>query len=710
MKPFINLILSFLVLVAFVSMANAQKAKHYKKLEYPALREPVVPEPSRYEFPNGMVLFLLEDHELPIVEVSAMVHSGSRWEPADKVGLASITGQVMRTGGTITKTGDELDDELEAIAATVETFIGQNSGGARMSVMREDVDKVLKIFADVLMNPAFREDKIELAKIQQRDAIARRNDNILGITSREFSKLIYGPQSQYARHTEYETIEKITRDDLVAFHKLFFVPNNVVLGAWGDFNTQELKAKLEEAFKGWERSEVSVPPIPRVQYQFGQRIYFIQKDDVNQTNVRLGHIGGRLDDADYFALNLASEILGGGFASRMFKNVRSVQGLAYSVFANWGANYDYPGVFQGGGQTKSQTSIRFIRSILKEIEDIAKSEVTDEELRVAKEGILNSFVFNFDTRGEIVNRILTYEYYGYPKDFLQQYKRNIEKITKADVLRVAKKYFKPDQMVILAVGRAQDFDEPLSTLGNVTTIDITIPKPEEVLPEATSETIAKGKQILAKAAEAAGGARLKAVADIKQVGEMNMVTPQGEFGMGLEFVLKMPQQFRQVMKMPFGEMVMVYDGKSAWMKSPRGVQDAPESQKKEMISSVVRDPLYILKYYDLPRYTVQFVKEEQLDGANTSVVLVRDSETDQAVRLFCDSKTNRVVKSSYTAPWMGAPAKLEEFYSDFRTVDGITLPYKTLINKDGQKAAQTVWTEVKVDAGVPDTYFVKEGK
>ncbi|MEE9288722.1 MAG: insulinase family protein [Bacteroidota bacterium] len=708
MKRYLNFFLGLLVLFGFVSEAGAQKAKHYKQLEYPPLREPVVPEPARYELPNGMILFLLEDHELPIIELSAIVRTGSRWEPAEKIGLASITGQVMRTGGTTTRTGDEIDDELEAIAASVETFIGRNSGGARVSMMREDVDDVLNFFADALMNPAFREDKIDLAKIQQRDGIARRNDNVLAITSREFTKLIYGGTSPYARHTEYETIENITRDDLVAFQKQFYAPNNVMLGIWGDFDTDEMKKKIELAFKDWQRSEVYVPPVPEVTYEFGQRIYFIQKDDVNQTNVRVGHLGGRIDDSDYFALDLASEILGSGFVGRMFKNIRSAQGLAYSVFASWGTNYDYPGIFQGGGQTKSESSIRFIRAILKEIQDMTESEVTDDELRVAKEGILNSFVFNFDTKGEIVNRILRYEYFGYPKDFLQQYKRNIEKVSKADILRVAKKYFKPDQMVILAVGRAEDFDEPLSTLGTVETIDITIPEPEEVLPEPTEETVARGREILADAAEATGGGRLKALKDITRVGEMSMVTPQGEFAVALESVLKLPLKFRQTMKMPFGEMTMVFDGETAWMITAQGIQDAPESQKKEIQSSVAREPLYILMNYDQPRYTVQFVKEETVDGAKAHVVLVHDSETDQAVRLFCDSKTNHVVKSSYTAPWMGTPAKLEEFYSDHQTVNGITIPFKTLINKDGQKAAETVWTEVKVNAGVMDALFTRE--
>ena len=203
----------------------------------------------------------------------------------------------------------------------------------------------------------------------------------------------------------------------------------------------------------------------------------IRKDDVNQSNIYLGHIGGLRSDPDYFALIVMNRILGGGFTSRLFRNVRSREGLAYSVFGSYSANYDYPGEFYVGCQTKSESTVKAIRAMLREVEKMKDSEVTDEELALAKDSFLNSFVFNFDTTGEIVNRLMTYEYYGYPSDFLMKIKQNVEKVTKADVLHVARKHLKPDQVQILAVGRPDDFDEPLSTLGPVNEIDITIPTP-----------------------------------------------------------------------------------------------------------------------------------------------------------------------------------------------------------------------------------------
>jgi predicted Zn-dependent peptidase len=472
-------IFGILVLCFAVTSCTQNSPLHYKQLKYSKLGDIQIPEVQQVTLANGMQLFLLEDHELPLISVSARIRAGSIYEPPDKIGLADITGEVMRTGGTVNRTGDEIDEQLESIAASVETSIGLNSGSAFVSVLEKDIDVGLGILADVLMNPAFREDKIMLAKIQHRSSIARRNDNVGSIAAREFEKLIYGPDSVYARHTEYATIANISRDDLVAFHKKFYGPNNMMLGIWGDFDTDQMIEKIEKAFEGWKKVDMYFPRVPLVKYDFPQTVNVINKEDVNQSNIYLGHIGGLRSNPDYFALILMNRILGSGFTSRLFKNVRSREGLAYSVFGIYSANYDFPGLFYVGCQTKSEATIKAIRAMTEEVRKMTESEVTDEELALAKDSYLNSFVFNFDTKGEIVGRLMTYAYYDYPLDFLQKTKENVEKVTKEDILRVAKKYLRPDEIQILAVGRPQDFDEPLRVLGSVNEIDITIPVPQQ---------------------------------------------------------------------------------------------------------------------------------------------------------------------------------------------------------------------------------------
>jgi len=455
---------------------SPQKKPH-EGLVYPPLSQPQPPTPRRVELDNGMIVYLLEDHEFPIIDIDLRIRTGSIYEPADKVGLAYITGAVMRTGGTTSKTGDELDEILESLAASVEVWIDDDLGGASMSVLKEDLDTGLSILADVLINPAFREDKIQLEKLQHQSNISRRNDDARGITTREFRKLIYGADNPYARTTEYDTINSIIRDDLAAFHKEYFRPNNVILGVIGDFDSQEMIAKLKTAFAEWEPAEVDLPDKPEIPENETRKIALVVKDDVNQTNIRMGHKGWVRKNEDYPALVVMCNILGISWNSRLNNSIRVDKGLAYVVGNNYGAGYDVPGVFFLYCGTKSETTVTAVEAILEEVEKIRVEEVTDEELKQAIEGFMNSSVFDYDTKGKILSRALRYEYYDYPQDFVEQLMAGIRKVTQADVKRVANEYLHPEKFALLVVGKASDFETPLSTLGDVTEIDITIPPP-----------------------------------------------------------------------------------------------------------------------------------------------------------------------------------------------------------------------------------------
>lgn len=712
MKKLFNYLILILVTAFFLSSSGlAQKTP--KELKFPPLKEIKLPKVERITLPNGMKLLLIEDHELPLIEASAMIKVGSKYEPADKVGLASITGEVMRTGGTKSKKGDQIDEELENIGAQVENWISASSGRAYLFVLKEDIDKGLSILADILQNPVFDDDKIELSKVQYRSMISRRNDDPGSLTRMEFIRLIYGKDHPYGRREEYETINNITRDDLIAFHKKCFHPNNVILAIWGDFRTKDMISKIKEAFKDWKPAKIDFPEEPKVSEELIPSVNLIKKDDVNQTNINIGHIGGRRDDPDYPVLTVLTEILGGGFSSRLFRHVRSDQGLAYSVWGFYGANFDYPGVLYAGCSTKSESTYLAINSIIKEIRNITESEVTDEELKTAKDGILNSFVFKFDTKREIVERLMTYEYYGYPEDFLQEYKKNVEKVTKADILRAAKKNIHPDKLIILAVGRPQDFDKPLSELGEVNEIDITIPQPKleaEDIPEASEALIAKGKEILKASIGALGGLeKLKKIRDITIIQETTIITPQGEISITNTEIFVYPNKARTELKMPFGEIIMVLDGDKGWMKSPQGVQDLPESQIVDMKKSLARDTLNLLRSLEKEGITIQALESEEIEGKKVDIVFITDAQGN-TTKLAISPETNLIIRKSYQGKTMMGPGKLDEYYSDFQDVSGIKIPFHSIVNSDGKKFMETKVTEVKINSDVPESLFEKPEK
>jgi zinc protease len=478
-KTYTGQALFLLFALAFLCGSVLAQKGPKDEFEFPELNPIRMPEIKQVTLDNGLRLFLVEDHNYPTIGIRAHLYSGSIYEPAEKIGLASITGTVLRTGGTKNITGDEIDKELETIAASIEASIGTSSAFIGGSLLKDDLDRYLELMADILMNPVFNEDKIELDKVQMRTGIARRNDDVGEITGREFRKLIYGSSYPYVRQAEYATIDAITRDDIVNFHRSYFHPNNMMMAVWGDFETGEMVEKIRKHLGSWAEKPVKLPPDPVLTRKDSYTVNYIEKTDVNQSNIMLGHLGGLMKNPDYPALIVMNNILSW---DRMFKKIRTDEGLAYSVWGHYGANHKYPGVFSAGAQTKSESTVYAIELMLEELIKIAREEVTDEELKKAKDKYLNSFVFNFDSQSKIINRMLTYTYYDYPVDFADQTKDKVEKVGKGDVLRVAKKYLHPDQVSILVVGNKANFEKPLSSLGEVNVIDITIPPPPEKDP------------------------------------------------------------------------------------------------------------------------------------------------------------------------------------------------------------------------------------
>ena len=707
--PLYWLIWSF-ALILLVTATGEAKNKPHEGLVYPPLNQPQPPVPDRFELDNGMIVYLLEDHELPIIDISVRIRTGSLYEPADQVGLAAITGAVMRTGGTTSKTGDELDEILENLAASVETGIGDDAGSASVSVLKEDLDTGLSILADILMNPAFRKDKIELEKVQHRSGIARRNDNPGGITRREFSKLIYGADSPYARTTEYDTINSITRDDLIAFYQKFFRPNNIILGVLGDFDSETMLAKIQEAFKGWEPAEIDLPEKPKIPETYEKIVALVNKEDVNQTNIRMGHIGWLRQNEDYPALVVMSQILGIGFSSRLINSIRVEKGLAYSVGNNYGAGYDVPGVFFIVCGTKSEATVTAIEAILVEVEKMRTEEVTDEELKQAIDGFMNSSVFDYDTKGEILSRALRYEYYEYPQDFVEQLMAGIREVTKADVKRVAVQYLHPDKFTLIAVGKASDFDKPLNMLGDVTEVDITIspPSPEPV-PEAGEAEVAKAKAILADVVEAHGGLeKLQSVRNLVVQGQYTLSTPGGMMQGKIKRYSVLPDKMRlditlQAMGM---QMSQVFDGESAWMAMPQGVQPLPDSQVEEFKKDALRDTTNLLASLASDDISAQYLGTENVNGRPADVIRITVSDAN-LLKLFVDQETKYIVKKSYQSMGQAGPVEAEEFIDDYREVSGIKIGFHTIVHQNGELFLEGTLSEAIINAEVDESLFEK---
>jgi zinc protease len=465
----------FCFVLVFTSFSPAQ-VKPWNQIQAPPLPAFKPQQPVRVQLPNGMVIFLQEDHELPLIDATARIRGGSIYAPAGKAGMLGLYGEVWRTGGTKTKTGDQMDDFLEARAAKIETDGESDSTSISLNCLKGDFDAVFAMFLDLLHNPEFRADKLELAKEQEYTDISRRNDDVDSIVHRESSIIAYGKDNPYARVPEYATVASVTRDDLLNWHQQYVHPNNIIFGITGDFDPKAMQAKLEQAFGAWQKGpDVKPPDIKFTEPKPG--LYFISKSDVNQSSIAMLDLGIERSNPDYYAVTVMNEVFGGGFSSRLFNNIRSKLGLAYSVGGGVGSGWDRPGLTNIEMQTKSATTVDGIQALNNEIDDLQKNAATPEELKRAKDNILNSFIFRFDTPEKVLREKMGYEFYHYPLDFLERYRAEVEKVTADDVTRVARKYVHKERMAVMVLGNDAEFGKPLSTLGPVQNVDIAIPPP-----------------------------------------------------------------------------------------------------------------------------------------------------------------------------------------------------------------------------------------
>src|SRR6266571_2587781 len=533
----------------------------WKKIPIPQLPTFHPQEPKRIQLPNGMVIFLQEDHELPTIDGIARIRGGSRSEPAAKIGLVSLYGEVWRTGGTKTQTGDQFDDYLEIRAAKVETGGNADSTIISLSCLKEDFDDVFKAFIDLLREPEFRE------------------------------------------------------------------------------------AKLREAFGGWEKGPAAKGP--EIQFTPAKPGYYlIKKEDVNQSSIHMVELGTTRDNPDYYPIEVFNEVFAGGFSSRLVQSIRTAQGLAYAVGGGIGTHFDHPGILQLGMGTKSGTTVESIQALYAEIDNLSKKPITDAEIARAKDSILNTFVFNFDTPDKVLRERMAYEYYGYPADFLERYRAGIEKVTAADVARIIPKYLHKDQLAVLVVGNTSEFDKPLSSLGPVADIDITIPPPSgeksKAAPASEKKTSnPEGKALAAKVAKALGGeSKLQTVKSLKS----DFTLTQPDTGTAqVDTTIVFPDHMQVDLQTPQGTISIVVTPDSGFMSAGgMGTRDMPASRKNDSLEQIHRDLIYVAQHVDDPAFS--FTASGLDKTGNTELAIVDVSGPGTTIRWFVDPQTGKVTR------------------------------------------------------------------
>lgn len=425
------------------------------------------PKGTRAVLDNGLVVYLMKDNTLPVVHLTAYIRTGKLNDPAEKIGLGELTAELLKDGGTLKYKPEEIDKTLEFLAASVDTSMGIEEARANLTSLKKDFDTVLDIYADVLIFPAFAEDKVKLKRAEILELIRRRNDDPGRAVVREALRAFYGPAHPYGWRSEEATVNAVTIDDLKAYHANYYRPNNIILAVAGDFaSDEEMLEKLKARFGAWPRGEVKFPVIPPVRIKGGRQVFHIEKESAQAFIVMLQRGLKRHDPLEY-PLLVTNEMLGGGLSSRLAAEIRSRRGLAYSVYSYAAKKPDYGYELAYCG-TKPETYSQALTEMLRQFKLIAQEAAPAEEVVRARDSIVNSFVFRFPTPFELITERASYEYYGYKADYLDNYVKNVAATTPASVLETTKKLFDPDNALLFVIGNSKKFDKPLSEFGPVT--------------------------------------------------------------------------------------------------------------------------------------------------------------------------------------------------------------------------------------------------
>ena len=407
--------------------------------------------PVRFVTPTGMTVLVLEQHWLPIVQVHALIKAGAAQDPPEKAGLANLVASLLDEG-TKTRTTKQLAEQIEFVGGTLTTKAEEDFTTASALVLKKDTELGFELLADILLHPTFPEQEVKRVRSQILGEMQSEKDDPGLVATKAFHQLVFdGHPYRWPVNGTEETVPKITQADIQNFFSHEYLPNQTILAIVGDIPVEQARALVAKQFGSWKRG---TPPSRTVAKpaQIDKPVVRLIEKDLTQATIVLGHLGISRTNPDFYAVSVMNHILGaGGFSSRLMDSIRDRQGLVYGVGSHFEPNL-MPGAFMVNLQTRNETANQAISGVLTELKSIRETPVTDQELADAKAYLIGSFPLRLDTTAKLAQVLSLVELYGLGLDYFSQYLRWIEKVTKEDVLRVAKQYLHPNRYALVVVG------------------------------------------------------------------------------------------------------------------------------------------------------------------------------------------------------------------------------------------------------------------
>jgi zinc protease len=730
MKTISLLALCFCGFVRVAAGAQADKVWPAEFAPRPLAARPVnFPPYETQTLSNGLRIIAVAHHEQPVVSIRLLIGAGSALDPKGKTGLAHLAASLLDQG-TTTMSASQLNDTIDFIGGGMNTGAGTDLSFLNMLVMKDSFDGGLKMLSDMARHPAFATEEIARQRQQLLSSLQVSLDDPDFIANAVFDRLVYGfhpyglPQSGTP-----ETLAAITRDDLLAFHQKYFVPNNVILAVVGDIESEEAFAAVRRVFGDWERRDVP-PPAFTEPPKPAERVVVVNKPDAVQTEVRVGNIGIPRNHPDYMAVNLAIRILGGEGSNRLHQVLRTARGLTYGAQANFDTFKD-SGDFEAETNTRTTATGEVLRLIVDEFWKLQRERVNERELVDAKAYLTGSFPLTIETPNAIATQIVNVLFYGLPVGDLQNFRERVNAVTVDDIQRVAKLYLKPDRLSVVLVGNAAEFKNQLPGLGmgtyetvDIQNLDLTAADFKRAVRRALSDVGRPGptsgprysqqsavgqnspRAVLDRVVNAMGGiAALRGVKTVTARQTVNTPTPGGQRDSETTSYIEYPSKFRVEAQTPDGTLVSAFDGNVLWARDPGGVHEAPTNATVEARNNLKRDVIRVLVEAFDSQLSVRLLQDVRGSDGRPQRVLELTGADGNPIVLNVDADTFKVTRESFAAG-TGGQALVDETFSDYRAVNGVQMPFAAE-RRAGPLTIRRRVTDLQINAPIDPLLFAR---
>lgn len=725
-------------LVGFLTSQSAVLAWAQAR-DWPSERPPR-PLPARdVKFPpysmrtlaNGLQVIAVSHHEQPAVSLRLLIRAGGALDPPDKPGVAAVVAAVLDQG-TTTRSAEQIATTIDSIGGVIGSGSGTDLSFIQAIVMKDSLNVALDLVSDLARSPAFAQEEIERQRQQILSGLKVSYDDPEYLAGVVFDRLVYGfhPYGRPDAGTP-QSIAAITRQDLVAFHKNWFGPNNAILAIVGDVSAEEAFSGAERAFGAWAKSESNVrkpsdlPPPTR-------RLVIIDRPGAVQTEIRVGHTGLPRTHRDYLALDLAIKILGGEGGNRLHRVLRSERGLTYGASADINALKD-GGDIVAETDTRSESTGEALRLIVDELWRLQRQRVSQRELADAQAYLTGSFPLTIETPSAIAMQVLNAVFYGLDLEELQTFRERVNAISVDDIQRVAKTYLHPDRLSIVLVGDANVFAKQLAGVGfeeyeriavnelDLTAVDLRRQRaapggiqPISYTPQTPAGAAAKAgyrssstpadlRALIDKVVESKGSLnKLRSVRTVRAAATVTVVDQRGRVDIATTTSIRYPGGFRVDAQLPAGTLVQAFNAGQYWVQDERGVREAPPPLAMEIRSHVQRDVIPLLLSLSDGRVTATRAPDE-IDGTRKLPVLLVEGAGMRPVSLVLDPETLTILKQRYDME----NATMEERYSEYRTVDGLLVPFKAEVLRNGVLLLERVLRTIEFNVPLDATLFTK---